>query len=117
MDPMTQWTSGRFKWGKLDTNRIQVCSLKEIQGTLEPGEEIYQLHPREFLYRPSSKNNNELTASSLQGGADQTTSNVSVSHFVHRYAARQLAKGMQTAPGTPLAARSLFRSNCYCYAS
>jgi hypothetical protein len=58
---MIQWSSGCFIWGKIDTNCIQVCSLQELQDTLEPGEEIYQLHPREFLYRLSGEDNDELT--------------------------------------------------------
>jgi hypothetical protein len=80
-DPMIQWSSGRFIWGKIDTNRIQVCSLQELQDTLEPGEEIYQLHPREFLYRPSGEDNDELTAQGLQGGTNQTASKAPVSYL------------------------------------
>jgi hypothetical protein len=40
-DPMIQWSSSHFIWGKIDINHIQVYSLQELQDTLEPGEEIY----------------------------------------------------------------------------
>jgi hypothetical protein len=68
-DPMIQWSSGRSKWGNLDTNRIQVCFLQEL--LLEPDEEVYQLHPQEFVYRPSGEAGGELTASILNGPQTQ----------------------------------------------
>jgi hypothetical protein len=60
----------------------QACSLQELQDTLEPGEEIYQLHPREFMYSPSGETGGELTASINRTQTQSTDQNlpVPVSH-------------------------------------